>query len=91
MRKRRFLRAQIKMAAGSAITDSHLNDGGERNGETNVEGKVSYPLYCDRTSRCFIKGNMLSSRDTFRIEICLFRPKLHIFLVYNDQSSLSVV
>ena len=79
------------MAASSTNADSNLNDGDERKGETNVEGKLSYPLYCDRTSHSFIKGNLLSSRDNARIERRLFRLTLHIILVYNDQSSLSMV
>ena len=76
------------MAASSTNADSNLDDGDKRKSETNVEGKQSYPLYFDRTSHSFIKGN---SPDNARIERCLFRPKLHFILVYNNQSSLSVV
>ena len=73
------------MAASSTNADFNLNSGDERKGENNVEGKLPYPLYCDRTSNFSIKGNLLSS------ERCLFCSKLHIIVDYNDQSSLSMV
>ena len=60
------------MAAGSTNADSSMNDGDERKGETNVEGKFSCLLYCDRTSHFFIKGKLLLPRDNARFERCLF-------------------
>ena len=54
--------------------------------------KVYFHVLCVRyrTSHSFMKGKlllpiMLALKDAF------FRPKLHIILVYNDQSSLTMV
>ena len=76
------------MAASSTNADSKLNNGDATKDETNVEGKMSYPLYCDRIPHSFIK---VSSPDNARIERCLFCLELHIIVVCNDQSSLSMV
>ena len=76
------------MAASSTNTNSNLNNGDETKDETNVQGKILYPLYCDRIPHSFIK---VSSRDNARIERRLFSPKLHIIVVCNDHSSLSMV
>ena len=76
------------MTSSSTNADSILNDGDERKGEDNVEGKLSYPLYCDRTAQALIK---MSSWDHASIERCRCRPKIHAIVVCSDQSSLSMV
>ena len=90
-RKGRFHRAPTEMAASSTNAISNLKDVDRGKSKTNVEGKMSYLLYCDQTSHSFIKGNLPSSRDNVRIQKSLFRPKLHIIVAYNDQTSLSMV